>query len=131
MSVAKVVQGYFAQRVVLTSPKPFSKVLAALDAEVNKENPHVKQILNGSKSKEEIEQGVGALTDSGKRNSIYVAPELSSAAPLTNTRDSRLFAADFYSRWLSVYYGKKLPDLALYTFGNPLFATIFPRECER
>lgn len=69
--------------MVLTSPKPFSKVLAALDAEVNKENPHIKQILNGSKSKEEIEQGVGALTDSGKRNFMYVASELSSTALLT------------------------------------------------
>ncbi|GJE91508.1 DUF302 domain-containing protein [Phanerochaete sordida] len=103
MSVGKEVHSYTAQRVVLSSAKPFAATLAALDTAVNRAGPHVKDVLAGAKSKAAIDAGMAALTDSGARNFVF-------------------FSAEFHSQWLSTYTGEHLDEVMLYTFGNPIFA---------
>ncbi|EKM53493.1 uncharacterized protein PHACADRAFT_259909 [Phanerochaete carnosa HHB-10118-sp] len=103
LTVSSESHSYTAQRVILTSSKPFDKVIAALDEETNRAGPHVGEVLGSAKSKEEIEQGMSALTDSGKRTFVF-------------------FSAQFHSKWIGNYYGQTFDDFVLYTFGNPLYA---------
>ncbi|GJE91507.1 DUF302 domain-containing protein [Phanerochaete sordida] len=103
MSIARVVKSYTTKRIILSSPKPFSRVIAALDKEINKDGPHIKDVMYGVKSKEDFDKGVSAVTDNGTKPFAY-------------------FTADYHSKWLSVYFGRKIQDMALYTFGNPMYA---------
>lgn len=72
--ITKTVEVYTAQRVTLSSKKATKDVLAALDVEVNKEGAGVviMRLLATAESKEEIEKGMKELTDSGKRDFVYV-----------------------------------------------------------
>ena len=83
MSVGKAVHSYTAQRVILSSPKPISEVIAALDEELNKANSGlaVLRVLATAQTKDDVDKGIGAMTE-GKRDFMYVANNISSIASL-------------------------------------------------
>ncbi|EKM53667.1 uncharacterized protein PHACADRAFT_260145 [Phanerochaete carnosa HHB-10118-sp] len=100
LAVSSESHSYTAERITLVSSKPFDKVIESLDEETNRAGPHVEEILGSAKSKEEIERGMSALTDSDKRSFVF-------------------FSEQFHSKWLGNYYGQKFDDFVLYTLGNP------------
>lgn len=60
---------YTVRQVVLSSPKPVKAVIAALESELNAEKAGVglAQVFATAKSREDLENGIGALTE-GKRD---------------------------------------------------------------
>ena len=73
--VKKDVAQYTAQRVTLTSDKPFQKTMAALAQELNqdKAGPTLFNVLRTSSTKEEFDKGLGAITENGKHDFVCVS----------------------------------------------------------
>ena len=72
-SVVKDVRPYTAQRVMLTSPQSLKATLDALQDELNEKKSGLAlfKLLATAKSKEELDRGIGAMTE-GKRDFMYV-----------------------------------------------------------
>ncbi|KAH9848156.1 TT1751-like protein [Lenzites betulinus] len=103
MSATKSIVEFTGRRITFKSPLSFAEVSARLEKELNKPGggPAVFRILGTSKTKEEIEAGINALT--GGRDFVY-------------------FGEVVHNRWLKAYTGAPVPGTAVYTFGNPLIA---------
>ena len=75
MSINKQTFEYTVRHIVLSSPKPVKAVISALEHELNAEKAlavGVMQMLATAKTREDIETGIGALTE-GKRDFLYVS----------------------------------------------------------
>ncbi|KAI0761364.1 TT1751-like protein [Trametes elegans] len=102
--MSKSVVEYAGRRVIYETPAPFAEVVARLEKELNKPagGAGVFRVLGTSKTKDEIEAGVRALT---------------------NGRDFTYFTDITHHRWLRTYANSvEIPQAAVYTFGNPLIA---------
>ncbi|KAI9060040.1 TT1751-like protein [Trametes sanguinea] len=110
MSNSKTVVEYTAKRVTYRTSLPFAEVAARLEKEINKPSggPAVFRALGSSRSKEELESNINALT---------------------NGRDFVYFFEITHHRWLDTYNGSTgTPQAIVYTFGNPLIAQTMLRH---
>ncbi|CDO70052.1 hypothetical protein BN946_scf184601.g5 [Trametes cinnabarina] len=116
MSNAKIVVEYTARRVTFHTSLPFTEVAARLEKEINKPagGPAVFRALGVSKTKEELESNINALTDG--RDFVYVSA-------------ANYFLEMPHDRWLNTYSGSSsTPRTVVYTFGNPLIAQTMLRH---
>ncbi|CAL1710118.1 unnamed protein product [Somion occarium] len=104
--ITKDIISFTAQRVILTSSKPFKDVVAALDQELNKAGAgmEIVKLLHGAKSRQDLEEGVQNMSE--------------------GTRDFVYFSSGAHSKWLSAYFDdtRSFPETHYYILGNPLIA---------
>ncbi|KAI0636337.1 TT1751-like protein [Trametes polyzona] len=110
MPATKNVIEYTARRIIYDSPLPFVEIASRLERTLNKPagGAAVFRVLGTAKGREEIEAGIGSLTDG---------------------RDFVYFGEVVHHRWLAAYMGaSSVPQAIVYTFGNPLIAQAMLRH---